>query len=593
MLQQIYTNRAEQFKLKAATLEQKYNRWSTIRLISFIAGTGLAIYLFSVHWAVFLGFVVLFLIGFARFVAWHQGVQYQQRLAQSLHYINANELAYLNGEYHTFDHGEDFENPLHPYSVDLDIFGNYSFFQYFNRTVTAIGRAKFAEYLQTLQSEEEIQARQESGKELSELLDWRQYFQAYGEATEESVHDIDLLLRWLKEDNLILGNRRLTACMRWLPIVLLVAIILSFFVIPYQIAVAIAVLQGVIILRKAEKINEIQHKTTKADDILHHYATLIAHIEGQDFKTQKLQTLQQLFIHQDTPASKSLRQLSKIISQLNVRYNAFAILLQATMMWDFQWIYRLEKWKARLKTQLPLWFEGLEEFDAMVSVGTVYYNHQDWNMPVIDNTGTTIEGKAVGHPLLAKEKRVDNDIYFPSNGHIKLITGSNMAGKSTFLRSIGINIVLAQIGLPVCAERFKIPSLQVFTSMRTQDALHESTSSFYAELKRLKVIIDVVEKQDNVFFLLDEILKGTNSNDRHTGSKALISQLIQSKGTGLIATHDLELGQLERTANGTIENLCMEVEVAKDKLIFDYKIKKGVSKSFNATYLMRNMGIRI
>lgn len=246
-----------------------------------------------------------------------------------------------------------------------------------------------------------------------------------------------------------------------------------------------------------------------------------------------------------------------------------------------------------MQAKLPEWFEILQEFDAMVTLGTLHYNHEDWTIPNIDLAFTGLEGIELGHPLIDAKKRVPNDLIVPNSGHIKLITGSNMAGKSTYLRTVGLNIVLAMTGSPVCAKSLRLPILTVNTSMRTQDVLHESTSSFYAELKRLKTIIDSVENGEKVFFLLDEILKGTNSHDRHTGSRALIEQLIKSKGMGLIATHDLELGVLEAEANGTIENLCIEVMVEKDRLTFDYTIKKGVSKSFNATYLMRNMGIKI
>jgi len=187
----------------------------------------------------------------------------------------------------------------------------------------------------------------------------------------------------------------------------------------------------------------------------------------------------------------------------------------------------------------------------------------------------------------------------PTQAHLKLLTGSNMAGKSTFLRTLGLNIVLAMSGSPVCAKEFSLPRLQVMTSMRTQDALHESTSSFYAELKRLKIIIENVEHLRNhselpqAYFLLDEILKGTNSRDRHAGSRALIEQLIKEKGAGIIATHDLELGVLEESAEGAVENLCIEVQVKDGELFFDYTLKKGLSKSFNATQLMKNMGIKI
>jgi DNA mismatch repair ATPase MutS len=204
-----------------------------------------------------------------------------------------------------------------------------------------------------------------------------------------------------------------------------------------------------------------------------------------------------------------------------------------------------------------------------------------------------VSAQQLGHPLIHRDQRIANEVVLPTQGHIKLLTGSNMAGKSTFLRTVGLNIVLAMTGAPVCAREMQVPLLKVYTSMRTQDALHESTSSFYAELKRLKVIIEAVEADDKVFFLLDEILKGTNSRDRHTGSKALIKQLIQQGGAGIIATHDLELGSLEAQYNGTIENWCMEVAIDKDQLYFDYLLKKGVSKSFNATVLMRNMGIKI
>jgi DNA mismatch repair ATPase MutS len=268
------------------------------------------------------------------------------------------------------------------------------------------------------------------------------------------------------------------------------------------------------------------------------------------------------------------------------------MILNIATLWDLKYIWQLEKWKAEQKEFLPKWFDSLAEFEAILSLSTLYYNNPDWVFPTIQDDSNVI-AKELGHPLISAQKRICNNIDIPTKGHIKLVTGSNMAGKSTFLRTVGLNIVLAMCGAPVCAKEMTLPSLKVYSSMRTQDALHESTSSFYAELKRLKFIIEAVESEGNIFFLLDEILKGTNSNDRHTGSKALIRQLIKSKGSGIIATHDLELGNLEVQSEGAIENLRMEVEIKDDKLFFDYKLKKGVSESFNATLLMKNMGIRI
>ena len=256
------------------------------------------------------------------------------------------------------------------------------------------------------------------------------------------------------------------------------------------------------------------------------------------------------------------------------RYNAFVLIINLFGLWDLHWVLKLEKWKASQKEDLPIWFDTLAELEAVLSLATLYYNNPDWTFPTISEQ-PLIDGTDLAHPLIPRKGRIPNDTHIPTGGHIKLVTGSNMAGKSTFLRTVGLNIVLAMSGAPVCAKKLTLPITQVYTSMRTQDALHESTSSFYAELKRLKMIIEAIELRTNAFFLLDEILKGTNSNDRHTGSKALIRQLINSQGSGIIATHDLELGQLEAISNGSVENLCIEVEVKGEELIFDYKIKPG------------------
>jgi len=481
----------------------------------------------------------------------------------------------------------------HPYAIDLDIFGDYSIFQYFNRTATNIGQKTFANYLLSPAEKSEILARQAAGKDLKNRLEWRQNFQAIGYNSEENEDDIRRLLNWLNDEPILLNNKVLRLLKVGLPLIFLASVATIYFGIPYQFSIMVFFLNLFVLGRKLKQVNDTHEKTSKAADILGNYARLIEHIEKEDFEAQKLKVLKQRLFISDRSASKSMNSLAFIIHQLNARFNIFAIVLNGAFLWDWHWILKLEKWKAEMQTKLPEWFDILQEFDAMITLGTWQYNHEDWSMPTIDEEFTGLEGIELGHPLIHKNKRVPNDLIVPNSGHIKLITGSNMAGKSTYLRTVGLNIVFAMMGSPVCAKSLRLPILTVNTSMRTQDVLHESTSSFYAELKRLKTIIDSVENGEKVFFLLDEILKGTNSRDRHTGSRALIEQLIKSKGMGLIATHDLELGVLEAESNGTIENLCIEVDVEKDRLVFDYTIKKGVSKSFNATYLMRNMGIRV
>jgi DNA mismatch repair ATPase MutS len=259
-------------------------------------------------------------------------------------------------------------------------------------------------------------------------------------------------------------------------------------------------------------------------------------------------------------------------------------------------VYQLEKWKAEYQTQLPRWFAALGELDALCSLANLHYNQPDWVFPTL-HTEAVLQAQNLGHPLIPASRRVGNNLNMATQQHIKLLTGSNMAGKSTWLRALGVNIVLAQTGAPVCASALSLPPLLVFTGMRTQDDLSASASSFYAELYRLRALLDQVIAQQgqspSVFFLLDEILKGTNSRDRHQGSRGLMLQLLRHKSAGFVATHDLELTAMEAENPGLIQNLCMEVSIEEDELFFDYTLKPGISQSFNASVLMRRMGIGV
>ncbi|MFK7771944.1 MAG: hypothetical protein AB8F94_07385 [Saprospiraceae bacterium] len=590
-LQELYKKRQNDFAAKAAALKQKYIRFSIVRLVIFFLGAGVFVFLWSYGWAAAL-FLFVFLASFARFVYWHQAIQRDQIHHENLSKVNQNEIEYLNYQFNQFDSGEQFMDTQHPNSVDMDIFGAYSFFQYCNRSNTSIGKKCLANWLSHPAPIEEISLRQESVQELQPQLDWRQNFQALGMSTEDSEDHLKALKKWLQMSPFVSNAAWLKMAMYIAPILGIAGVVLWLFYIPWQLAILFYVPAAIVIKITLEKVNATHVQTDKAEKILAHYARLIHHIEEEKFSSKKLHKLQSEFFVGNENASKSVKKLSYIIEQLNVRNNPFAILLNVFTLWDLHWVNSLEKWQAVQKDHLPKWFDALEEIEAVLSFATLYYNNSEWVFPKVELKNELVANQ-MGHPLINRKERVCNDLTMPTEAHIKLITGSNMAGKSTFLRTAGLNIILAMSGSVVCAKEFSLPPLQVYSSMRTVDALHESTSSFYAELKRLKIIIEAVDAEQNIFFILDEILKGTNSTDRHTGSKALIQQFINSKGSGLIATHDLELGSMEANSAGAIENLCMEVEVQDGKLKFDYTIKKGVSQSFNATLLMKQMGIRI
>ena len=595
-----YQQRQLKFAHQAQLLRKKYDRFSIVRVAVFFVSVAIGILLGSVHWLALTLFIFLFLFGFYRLMLWHTQMLTEAKHFERLSEINKEENNSLQHDYAIFPSGGDYLNVDHPNALDLDLFGDYSFFQYCCRATTVIGRDRLAGYLSKPAPVHEIKNRQEAIAELKPMLEWRQHFRAYGNEVKDDPRHLKMLNDWLRDEDMVRGNKWLKAAYIFAPVWFFICILIWVFYVPWQVFLILWLIPpGIILGKTKERIDRIHLRTTYADDMLSRYARLLNYIEGQGFNAKKLIELKKPLLLNGQPASKYIQRLSYIISQLNVRYNFFAIFLNLIVLWDLRWVNHLENWKNKQRNNLPIWFEALCEFETLSSFANLWFNNHDWVLPKIDEC-SDLNTIKLGHPLINKNDRICNDLSMPVHGHIKLITGSNMAGKSTFLRTVGINIVLAQTGSPVCADKLELPPLQVYSSMRTVDALHESTSSFYAELKRLKIIIEAVKKAGKkesghlpVFFLLDEILKGTNSVDRHTGSEALIQQLINLKGGGLIATHDLELGKMEADSDGAIENLCMEVEVKNGELDFDYKLKNGVSKSFNATLLMRRMGIDV
>ncbi len=591
-----YKQRASDFQIEAAALRSKYDRYAWVRLVAFFGGLGLMILAGSIHWVLASFFGPGFIMGFYRLMMWHRGIQKAAEHAERLAAINRTESEAMEHRFSSFPDGARFLKTDHPNALDLDLFGPHSMFQACCRATTAIGQERLAQYLLEPAKTSDIAERQNAIAELHPMLDWRQNFQAHGLETADDPKHLDLLRAWLDDPNLVLGNRRLTIATKVGGWWFLACLIAWATLVPWPIFVLLLLPIFWILRKTSEQVNRIHLRTAYAEAALAAYARLMEQIEKQPFTSKLSANLQRKLTEGEQCSSVQVGRLSHIIRQLNLRFNFFAIFFNIGSLWDLRYILKLEKWRATNRDNLPSWFDVLQEMEALCSLASLWHNNPDWVLPVFDDTNH-LGASNLGHPLIQPVKRRCNDFSMATRGHIKLVTGSNMAGKSTFLRTVGLNVVLAQAGAPVCASAFSLSPMRVFTSMRTQDDLSESTSSFYAELKRLKVIIEAVKAARNgglpVFFLLDEILKGTNSVDRHTGSAALIRQLIRLQGGGLIATHDLELGRLEAESNGTVENLCMEVEIKDSKLFFDYTIKPGVSKSFNATLLMRQMGIEV
>ena len=337
----------------------------------------------------------------------------------------------------------------------------------------------------------------------------------------------------------------------------------------------------------------MHNQVGKSSAMLETYATTIELIEKETFTCDKLKNLHGIF-SADIPVSARIKMLSKLVSRLDTRLNIMvAIPFNLFFFWDIHCCLALEKWKTRHTHEISHWFSAMAEFEVLSCLANMAYNNPGWAMPEVIPGYFTLKAEKAGHPLIPVNRRIDNTLDISRSGKTVLITGSNMSGKSTFLRTCGVNAILALAGAPVCAASFTISHVRVFSSMRISDSLEDNTSSFYAELKRLAAIIQTAEQNQHVFLLLDEILRGTNSNDRYTGSVALIKQLIGYGTVAIVATHDLKLADLAKEMASAIDNYHFDVKIDGEELYFDYKLTPGICTSLNASILMKKMGIRV
>jgi len=509
--------------------------------------------------------------------------------------INEEELMALTHQYYEFAEGNEFLPAAHPYANDLDIFGRASLFQYCNRTCSDMGGFTLSNWLLQPATINEIANRQKAIKELCAKTEWRQKLQAFGKQQKISIATQQRLESWLTTPPTFINNIFWKILQYAVPAIIVIVLVLNIQdILSNGVRNIFLFFSAIIAIIMAKKIAPLHAQVSKLADELAVMANSIQLIEQATFNAVQLQSLQSKFIIENSKASIQLKQLKKIVERLDLRLNPVVFIpLALIFQWDIQQAMALEKWKQRNKQNINDWFDAIGTFEALHSFSGLLFNHPEWCFPAFEETHFFIQGENVGHPLIASIKRVNNNILINSQEELMLITGSNMAGKSTYLRSIGVNTVLAMAGAPVCAKAFKLSPVQIISSMRIADNLEESTSTFYAELKKLKAIIDKVNAGEKIFILLDEILRGTNSLDRHTGSVALVKQLIKHKAACIIATHDVELAKLKEQYPNNILNYNFDVQVANEELYFDYKLKAGICTSLNASILMKKIGIEL
>lgn len=586
----------ERLSLTAGQLQQvkkQIFRISMLRLALFIAGIAGLYFFFNQTTLLIICICLTFLPLFIlvkihnRFFIRKEWLETQARIIQE-------ELQALSGDYSSFEDGKEYVNPEHPYSFDLDIFGRRSLFQSINRTCTFFGKNRLAKWLQNhLHEKTSIEKRQEMIREISEHTLFREQFRVAGLVHHGQSSDGEKIQAWSQSPAQYLHAGWVKAFIWGVPVINSLLLITSlagwtsFSWLGLSFSIFLVLSFGII--KRATYIQETYGKQLKS---LNGYARLIALAKAEEWKSAGMQELMERFNLNGQSPVQALQQLSKELDRLDLRNNQFLyVLLEGSIFFQLQEIVRIERWKVRYGQHISEWLETVGELDTLCSLGTFAYNHPQYTYPELTEKPFCFLATQMGHPLMPASQCVKNDATIPSRPFFLIITGANMAGKSTYLRTIGVNYLLACIGAPVCCERLKLHPNQLITSLRTSDSLSDNESYFFAELKRLKRIIDLLNQGKQLFIILDEILKGTNSMDKQKGSFDLIRQFMQLKANGIIATHDLLLGSLIKQFPEEIRNYCFEADIKENELTFSYKLREGVAQNMNACFLMKKMGI--
>lgn len=587
-----YKNQLEKYGAELKSLERRKSSFAWLRLGS-IAAIILAFYLLWHAGVLYVAAVsVVLLFVFIRMVYADLRNHEKIRFTKVLIGLYVKEINSLKGEF-PFETGDKFLDKEHPYTSDLDIFGEGSLFQFLNRTSSDAGSSMLSLFLKSKADLEEIMQRQKSVAELAKEPEWQKKIHTLGTINKLTSSSENRLKEWINQDNHFIQFKPWSWLRYLLPLVSVTITILYFTDSISLIAFLSVLFVMSIIAWQIDKIVAPVHR--QLDEIasqLGYISLSLEMIEQRRFSSEMLKQMHDGLFNGNSCASGEIKKIKKILDRLDLRYNfLLSWPLNVLLLWNLQQILDLEKWKTAQKPFVTHWIEILAKTEALCSLANFSFNNPTYTFPQITEDYFSLSGKDVGHPLIPTIKRVNNPVELPTKGQLLLITGSNMAGKSTYLRSIGVNCVLAFCGAPVCASHFKVSLVDLISSMRIADNLMESTSTFYAELKKLKVVIDHVNNHDRVLILLDEILRGTNSHDRHTGSKALIKQLIEKESAGIIATHDLELAEMKESFANNLLNYHFDVQVSQEELFFDYKLKPGICTSMNASILMKKIGI--
>jgi hypothetical protein len=575
----------------------KINRYAMLRLLVFIVGLILLYFLMKVNSLIALVIFFAFAIAFFLILKIQNRTAKQLNDLKTLSSIYENEINVLKNGSNLFGGGHEFTDGKHAYSSDLDIFGKHSIFESMNRSVTFEGKTKLSEWLSNPDLDrQKLVSKQQAVAEMSGLESFKEKMLIESSIFIKDNSNQSSILNWFEAfDFSFLQLKKYKLVFNLSTLLLLGLIPFSFlYNYIYVILFACIIISISVYFYFFRKVNRLHEKISKHGELFANYSNLVRIISQQSFQTGLLKELSAELDKPDQIASE-LRKLSKLVEQLDYRLNAYvAFFLNVFFFWDIRKCIQIEHWLTKNKTLVAGWLDPIAEIDALLSLGIYKFNHPGYTFPELTENDTVFfEGKVIGHPLIDMAKRVCNDYQLSGAGKFDIITGSNMAGKTTFLRTVGVNAVLAFAGAPVCAEKLSLSPFRIMTYMRIADSLEYNLSTFHAEIQRIRDILDFSDSKEPNLLLLDELLRGTNSMDRATGSKALIRQLSNSGATGLVSTHDLGLTEIETDLPEMIRNFHFDIVNLENDLDFDYKLKEGINKTTNAAMLLKKIGLNV
>lgn len=586
-----YDRRLKARELRAAQHEKIHIQLGNVRLglvmtAVLIGYLSVFRHLFSPWWIagpIFVFFVV---------AVYHSRVLEQLEIANRAVTYYKNGLARISDRWMELgDTGDRFSQPHHVYAADLDLFGKGSLFQLLSTARTRIGQETLAGWLLSPAATEMILNRQGAVRDLGERVDLREELSLFGEAARIGVHG-EKLATWAEGVNLI-GARWL----RWLAPFLAVAAAagaiywgLRGVAWPF---VVIVLVEAAITFRLRKRLEVILHGTETALGDLDLLSSILGRLETETFHAALLQSLSRDLMSHTLPGSRVIARLRSIVHYIEAQHNSVVRALDIPLLYSVQVALAAEAWRARHGHAVRGWLKAVGVFEALLSLATYHYEHPQDPFPELSEGQSSFSALQLGHPLLPAITCVRNDVSVGRDSAVLLVSGSNMSGKSTLMRSIGINVVLAMAGAPVRAHSLQLSCLRVGASIRVNDSLHEGSSRFYAEITRLRQIFDLAETERNVLFLLDELLQGTNSTDRRIGAEGLVRALLDRGAIGVISTHDLALTEIGGQHQGQIHNVHFQDELQGGKIRFDYRLREGVVTKSNGLELMRSIGLRV